>query len=179
MGTTASLALRYPEATDRVADGALAMQHLAEDVEAMLRLAVKPPRCHGYLNSALSPANGAAVLVPLDEELDTDGIHGAAGSTRMTIVTPGRYRVIGQACFNANATGFRTVSLLKNGGTIAASRLQAAPATASHYQQAVDEILCVAGDYLELQVAQGSGAALGMSTGAVNTFLHVAWAGLQ
>lgn len=33
MGTTTNKAFRYPEATDRVADGAAAMQHLAEDVD--------------------------------------------------------------------------------------------------------------------------------------------------
>lgn len=36
MGTTANRALRYPAATDRVADGALAIEHLAEDVDLEL-----------------------------------------------------------------------------------------------------------------------------------------------
>lgn len=35
MGTTTRLALRYPEATDRVADGATAIRNLATDVDTM------------------------------------------------------------------------------------------------------------------------------------------------
>lgn len=36
MATTPNRALRYPAATDRVADGALAIEHLAEDVDLQL-----------------------------------------------------------------------------------------------------------------------------------------------
>lgn len=181
MGTTANLALRYPDATDRVADGALAMQHLAEDVEALLKLAVKPPLVHAYHNAAIAaPASGAATLVPLDvEEADTDGLHAPAALTRFTVVTAGRYRILGQVCWTSNAAGGRTVAIKKNGATQTATRLMAHPATATHYQQASAELLLAVGDYIELEATQTSGGALALITGPLNTFMHMVWAGLQ
>jgi hypothetical protein len=138
-----------------------------------------PPRCHAFQAAAQSIPNGAATAVLLDtEQVDTDGIHSTAVNTsRMTIVTPGRYRCIAQASFTSNATGRREVQLTRNGSLIAIQRLPTVSGSNTNIQ-VTNEILCVAGDYIEMVVEQNSGGALNMNTGSNGTYLHVAWVGL-
>lgn len=175
MGTTAKLALRYPAATDRVADGALAMQHLAEDVDTPLGLQVNPPRCRLYHAASPNLANGVATSIAWDtEETDASGMHDpAVNPSRITAVTAGYYDVRAQGIFAANATGYRTLAILKNGAVVAATRHQASPATASHFAQVTDEVYLGVGDYIEIQATQGSGAALALQGGSASTFVRV------
>jgi hypothetical protein len=139
-----------------------------------------PPRARAYQSAATTLTSGAAqVALALGSE-DVDGVQGdnlhstVTNTSRMTIVTAGRYRAIGQVTFVANATGYRTVALFKNGSTVAATRLQAGP-TVTHFQQCVEEILCAAGDYIEVAAAQSSGGNLDTVAGQTSTFLHVVW----
>jgi hypothetical protein len=180
MGTTAALALRYPDGTDRVADGALAIQHLAEDVEAKLDLLVNPPRCRVYQTATTTLTTAVAAALAFDtedsDEAGANGMHNpAVNPSRVTIVQPGVYRVLCQVSFAFNAAGYRTVGVLKNGAVVAATRLMASP-TVSHFQQAYLELPLVAGDYVECQALQASGGNLATVAGAANTFLHVAYA---
>lgn len=138
-----------------------------------------PPRCHAYQTVAQSIPNITATAVLLDSEaVDSEGIHSTAVNTsRMTIVTPGRYRVIGQLGFASNATGYRIADIRINGAGGCQSRSTAINGAAS-VVQAYDEILCAAGDFIEMYAAQTSGATLALATGAAITFLHIAWCSL-
>lgn len=178
MGTTPALALRYPAATDRVADGALAIQHLAEDVEAKLKLAYDPPRAKVYQSAAQTLNNGALTLVTFtSEEVDDDGLHSiVANTSRITVAVAGWYEVLGQISYAANATGIRRAMLLKNGATFGDATAEAVD-SGGHIMQVHGETLCAAGDYLELQGYQSSGGNLLLSTGAGATFLHAKWSG--
>lgn len=175
MGTTAKLALRYPASTDRVADGAVAMQHLAEDVDTPLGLLVNPPRCRVYLTANLTPASGT-VATPVaftSEDVDTDTMHSTTVNTsRVTINTPGRYRITAQTAFSGNATGSRGMHILKNGSMIAATVGPGTSAT-NQYQQATTDVVLAAGDYIELGTYQNSGVALTQFGGATATWLDV------
>lgn len=134
-----------------------------------------PPRCHAFQSVAQSIPNNTSTAVLLGgEQVDNNGIHSTSvNPSRMTIVTPGRYRCIGQAAFAANATGYRIVYLSRNGGAVAQSRGNAISIVS--LQQAYAEILCSAGDYIEMDVQHTAGAALNLIVGATITFLHVVW----
>lgn len=66
MGTTASKALRYPEPTEQVQDGHLAIRHLAEDVDAALNTTAWAAPAGGAAgwthNSRLRRFNGVCYL---------------------------------------------------------------------------------------------------------------------
>jgi hypothetical protein len=151
------------------------LQSLTDALNFMLA----PPRCRAYQSVAQTLTTGTtgAVVTMTSEDIDTDGIHSTSTNTsRMTIVTAGRYLVVAQTCFVSNATGHRDVRIMRNGTRMATSRGQATNGQ-DHYQQCVDEVLCSAGDYIEMLASQGSGGNLDTVTGSANTFLHVVWVG--
>lgn len=175
MGTTASMALRWPASTDRVADGALAMQHLAEDVDVPLGRLWVPPRCRIWQNAAQSIANNAAVAVTFDsEEADAGGMHAAGAPSRITAVVAGYYLCVGSVQFASNATGFRQLYLAKNG--VPQQQTLLPPASTTHIQQAVGEVYLAVGDYLELFAKQTSGVSLALAVGSpTGAYLHATW----
>jgi hypothetical protein len=146
------------------------------EIRDAVNFLLAPPRAHAYQAVAQSLTSGVSAVITMDsEQVDTDNIHSTAASTsRLTIVTAGRYRVIGQVAFASNATGYRTATLLRTGATIAQQRHAAVSGT-THVEQVTDDILCVAGDYIELQADQNSTAALNTSPGTSATFLHAVW----
>lgn len=166
MGTTATLALRYPDATDRVADGALAMQHLAEDVDAPLGKLVTPPRCRIWQNAALNLANNVAQAVTFDsEETDASGMHNpAVNPSRITCTVAGYYVCRATIQLAASAAGFRQLYIQKNGVPAGPQTLYA-PSPGTHIQQVEGELLLAVGDYIELVAKQTSGAALAFVVG--------------
>lgn len=140
-----------------------------------------PPRCRAWQNAAQSIPNTTATAVLLDtEDIDTEAIHSTAVNTsRMTIVTAGRYRCIGQVAWANNATGYRGIQLWKTGAQRAFQRQQAVAAGVGNITQITEEILCTPGDYIELFAEQTSGGALNLLAGtSALTFLHVVWCSL-
>jgi hypothetical protein len=147
------------------------------EVRDAINFLIAPPRCHAYQSVAQTLTTGTtgAVVTFTSEEVDTDGIHSTSSNTsRFTIVTAGRYRFIGQVGFASNATGQRGAFLQKNGTRVTTTRHQATNGV-SHYQQVTDEILCSAGDYVELLAMQSSGGNLDTVAGSNETFLHAVW----
>lgn len=148
------------------------MQSLTYGIDFLLA----PPRCRAYQSTLQTLTTGTAAVVTMtSEDIDTDGIHSTAVNTsRMTIVTAGRYRVIASVAFASNATGLRRVRILRNGSTIASTQLQAVNGSTTS-MQCVDEVLCVATDYIEMDATQSSGGNLDTAVGTASTFLHVVW----
>lgn len=146
------------------------------EVASAISFLVNPPRVIAWQSVAQSLTNNTLTPMSLDSEsIDTDTMHSTVtNNSRVTIVTPGRYRVIGSVGFVSNATGLRAVVLTKNGGSFAYTRDQATNG-ANHVQQCVAEVLCVAGDYIEVQGTQGSGGALNTIATVDATFLSVVW----
>lgn len=181
MPTTPDLALRYPASTDRVADGAVAIQHLAEDVEAKLRLAYDPPRCRAHQTAPQNVSSGVlTTLLFQAESVDTDAMHSTVTNTgRLTVTTPGRYRVTAACGIAQHATGSRTLRIAKNGATVAATRVAANTAAASTIMQVTDSVLCVAGDYIEATFQQDAGGILSTNGTSDTCFLEAKWDGIQ
>jgi hypothetical protein len=121
--------------------------------------------CRLAHSAAQSTTNGVALTLTWDtEEGDDDGMHDAGAPTRVVLPLDGVYRIVGQAPFDANATGFRTLVLARNGAGIrevlmpAVSGVRTTPILAA-------EIVAAAGDYVELVAFQNSGATLGITPG--------------
>ncbi len=161
MPTTPQLALRYPANTDRVADGALAIQHLAEDVEARIR----PFKFRGrqIAGGQVIPTGTAPVTITIDtEDDDPQGMHPAGSSGSVTIPAggDGLYVVHGHVSYAASVTGNRNVALYKNGVALFGSNNTVPGYGTNTNTTAAGTVLAqlVAGDVITLGFWQTSGA---------------------
>lgn len=146
-------------------------------VKGALDFILSPPRTSVYQTATTSCTNGAATVILFDTEAyDTDTMHSTSSNTgRITATTTGLYTVYGQVCMASNATGTRTLSLLKNGATtLANARLQSVIATNAYIDLEID-VQMTAGDYVELTMTQTSGGALATVAGAGNTWFQARW----
>jgi len=119
-----------------------------------------------YNTTAISCANGAAVLLTFDSErYDTDNIHSTATNTgRLTATTAGKYHITGEATFAANATGNRGIVLRINGVTeIAHVRVPAAGGSDVTMLSISSTWDMAATDYVELMAYQTSGGVLSVT----------------
>lgn len=125
--------------------------------------------------------SGTAAALPYDTEArDVGGMHSTVtNNSRITVPAgaAGDYRISATVEFAANATGYRTVTLRKNGATtIAVVRV---PATATLATVITCTRLCVSmavGDYIEVLGTQLSGGALNV-TGSTSSTFEMEWAG--
>jgi hypothetical protein len=111
-------------------------------------------------NQSLS--SGSAVALDFDtEDVDTDTMHnGVDNPSRITIVTSGKYLVIGGCSFTSNATGSRALSIYKNGTTFVARYAIGAAPTLPTIIEVRSVLNLVAGDYVQLKAEQDSGSSL-------------------
>jgi hypothetical protein len=116
--------------------------------------------------TALAVANSTLTTLALDgETYDTDDFHSTVSSTSRLTVPAGKdgvYAIVGQVTYATNGTGERQARLLRNGTTrVALTVVQAATtASALSSMNASTQLRLVAGDYIELQAFQTSGANL-------------------
>lgn len=97
------------------------------------------------------------------------------GTTTFTIPYTGRYAVVGQIAFRGNATGRRSVRLLHNGSTVI---LESEPNVASsgtgpHCLPISGVFDLTAGDTIEVQAFQTSGAGLNLAGTQSQTFVNI------
>lgn len=118
--------------------------------------------CHIYrtTNQSINSATWTAVSFDA-ERYDDHGLHeGVTNPTRITIIEPGRYLLIGSAHFAFHATGLRAARILLNGSTvIAEDRNEAIYRDETNVAPVVEWDLDT-DDYVELQVYQNRGGAL-------------------
>ncbi len=108
--------------------------------------------------------NGAFITLNFDNEAwDTDNMHDdVTNNSRITIQTLGTYIIRFGFRFSINGTGKRSMYLYKNGILLDTFTILDSAPTGSYVSTMNNTALLnlVAGDYLELQVYQDSGAAL-------------------
>lgn len=175
MGTTPKLALRYPEATDRVADGATAMHNLALDLEAYLA----PYVCRLRGNTVQTLATGVApIALNMDtEDEDPLGMHAAGNNPTVTIPAGGAglYVVSGNVQFAANVTGNRQALILRNGGGVAGTAFTI-PGYATNTNvipTGTGLVRLAVGDTIQLAAWQTSGANLNTVAGSALSVARV------
>jgi hypothetical protein len=138
------------------------------------------PRFRGYQGTVQSVANNTWVSCTLDtEQYDSDNGHSTTtNSSRYTVQVPGTYLIVGSIGIVANATGNRGARLSVNGNAVNGSFVKVASpdATGSAGLVTAGAAVCVAGDYIEVQVHQNSGGALNTNAaGDVACSMTVQW----
>lgn len=107
------------------------------------------------------------------ETFDKGGMHSTAATTsKINIVTPGRYATGGTLLFNGAASGIRDARLKKNGTTyVAQNRAATLGAGSAVYTFVFDIADYVIGDYLELYGYQDSGGNLDVQAANCNFYV--------
>jgi len=127
------------------------------------------PACMLLLASgSQSIANNAATTIQFGagtEQLDNSAMHSTVtNNTRITVPSAGVYSVSGSwdtSAFIFNpATTAVFIYILKNGATWLADVIGALNASTSQFGAIASNVLCAAGDYIELQIYQNSGLAI-------------------
>ena len=126
--------------------------------------------CKAYRSSDLSIANASYTVVDLNaEEFDTDTMHDlVTNPSRLTVKTAGKYLIVANVWFAANATGIRIARIDVNGLGYSIASTNAVGS--SYYTQFIVMHLhqCAVNDYIQLNVYQNSGGSLNLLT---NSFL--------
>lgn len=126
--------------------------------------------CSTYKSgSAQSLSNDVGTAITFDaEEFDTDGYHSTSTNTsRITIPSgkDGKFLLVANLTYAADATGSRYIAFYKNGSRVAAVlRMNAATeAGATTWMGGTALVSAVAGDYFEVYGFQKSGASLNVT----------------
>jgi len=111
---------------------------------------------------------------------DDATIWSAGAPTRLTVPAGfTRARLVGNVAWTGAANGIRRIGFRKNGAVgmgLGWAQITAPHASTSEYQNyATGVVSCVAGDYFELYVFQGSGAGLALLGAAASE----TWAGVE
>lgn len=134
--------------------------------------------CTVYRTSTFSLPNNTLTALPFTDVLDGSSELFSVGlPTRLTVAATGYYRVTAGVVFTTSATGYRRIAIRKNGtppvGFPAIATGAADGGINSTLSLASREVRLVAGDYIELHVAQNSGAA--MTLPVAETYLSLQW----
>ena len=124
---------------------------------------VDPPACSFYHNTTQSLSDDTTTaLLGNSEYFDNGSMHDTGSNTsRMTIVTAGRYLLNATVFFDANSTGRRLVYLRVNGTTSYLLNSVAPPASPTTCVVPVfKSLVLAAADYVEVLGNQNSGGAL-------------------
>jgi hypothetical protein len=115
-------------------------------------------------STSVTIANATYTALPWDaENYDTTAFHdNSTNNTRLTIPSGhgGKYIFIGQVSFAANATGYREIKLVVNGGATFAYSSSAAYSASNLILNIAAIYFFSAGDYIELYAYQSSGGTL-------------------
>ena len=136
------------------------------------------PRCRAYQATAQSIPDSTYTALAFDaENYDVKEMHdNTTNNTRITIPADGSgtYLITANVFFAANATGVRNVRITLNGTTVLASGIAVSTGgtTGTSVNATTIEQLS-AGDYIEVEAYQDSGAALDTVTGRNRTYVCV------
>lgn len=121
------------------------------------------------------PDSADTAVVFDTEDVDDDAMFttGGGAGNKITIVTPGRYSLVGQVSFAQDADGRRIVYWRKNGSEQSqGSTVPSASALFTIGVESSDYFDCIAGDYFEFMCFHNAGAALNVTARA-----HAIWHG--
>lgn len=138
-----------------------------------------PPIFMGYNSATQSLVNGTITVLALNTELvDSDNGHSTVtNNSRYICQVAGWYAASGVACFAANATGSRKVSILRNGFAVDGATSQYAAALAGLTCVPTPTVLVQlqVNDYLEVWMTQNSGGSLSTSNATQTTCGMSVW----
>ncbi len=123
---------------------------------------------------ALSIPNASATIVDFDTPVFNDEglVWDAANPSKLVACHDARFFALAGVVWDTDATGDRTITILKNGVDILDRDRDSGPGEADKRQMAGSYVDMVKGDYVELRVNQTSGAALGIGAEKCALTLH-------
>lgn len=132
------------------------------------------PKCLAQEIASLSIPNNADTVVAMTGELydvvqagDSPSHDAVTTNSRVYCRTTGKYDLLASACFSANSTGVRRVTLRINGGaTLTQATANATSGISTTIAAGPIVYPLTAGDYLEMLVFQNSGGALTLNGGS-------------
>lgn len=113
-------------------------------------------------STSLSIANDTVTAVAFTSArtfYNADGMWSGTNSTRLTAVRAGVYRVTAGVVWNANSTGFRLLSIRKNGANDF-GLVRDDAAVNEHGQTVSVDLSLAVNDYVEMMLRQNSGGSL-------------------
>lgn len=170
--------------------GMLHDEVLFNEVSDALTFLLNPPEAEVHQTVVQSIPNGTTTATPITLDTvttDNDGMFSAGQPTRLTINTPGWYE-----CFYAVHWASKADNTIRSMG-IALNGVLAIGSLIGYYDHVNDsgttpevwvtyDAYFKVGDYVQLGVLQGSGAALSTASDGTNatnqTFLRVRWSSL-
>lgn len=161
MSVTANYGWDLPEDREQLLE--LLLRQIIIDIDADVAAAAAVKAARVTNSAAISVPNATATVLTFDQERRDDGsLHSTSSNTdRLTAPVAGWYQIAGNVEFATNATGFRTISVRKNGGT---TIIWVSQANAVSGTQTILQVGCVAylaaNDYVSLYAYQSSGGAL-------------------
>ncbi len=129
---------------------------------------------------SITSGSGTTTLTFNSENFDTAALHSTTTNTsRLTAPVAGLYQVTGQVRWSANGAGSRFLAINKSGaGWVGADWRQAAGGTFNITDQFVTALTSLtAGQYVELDAYQDSGATLTVGSGTGGPSLAMHWVG--
>lgn len=132
-----------------------------------------------YNSANQSIPNNTTTILLFDSELyDTDSIHSTSTNTSRLTVPSGvtKVRLFMHSVFTANVTGYRQVSLRKNGAAVNGCSYSTGfgnAAIETTVPLVSNRLLVAGGDYFETAVYQNSGGALDVSGSAISTLFEM------
>lgn len=167
MPTATNNGAPYPLGTDPLGETDLRIKALAEWADRQT--------CKVYRNAVQTFTTGVPASILWDaEDTDLNANHSLVTNTnRLTCTKAGRYVLMAQVSWVANAAGYRALGFIKNGATYCGiDRRTPAPATTDTYQQIFGSVKLAVNDYVELQAIQTSGGNLNAQAGLINTYME-------
>jgi hypothetical protein len=124
----------------------------------------RPPAVIVYHSVSQSIAHNTSTPVVFDSELDDpEAWHSTVTNpSRITVAVAGLYLAIGSVNWASNPTGYRQVTIGINGAAVAGPTGPAVGGGFGTGQQATLQRGLASGDYIEMIVAQGSGAPMNL-----------------
>lgn len=166
MGNTTNYQIPYPEQHD-IPDGAGQMKAIADKVDSVVFANARVVTCVVYQTVVQALPNQAWTALTFDaEHYDTDAMHSTTTqNSRIVIPVSGTYLLVGGVAFAFNATGRRGAQWAVGGVANAFGALTMLPTlTAAGSNPALAAtslpLRLTAGQYVELQAFQDTGAAL-------------------
>lgn len=144
-------------------------------VDSVVARMMDVPRAFVARSSAHNVGTGGGVTTIQwnTRNQDNDGMWGSTIPTRLTIKTPGEYEIVSWILWPANATSYRQIYLLLNGGLYACKTEQPNTVPTVYSQEITRLIQLDAGDYIETGAAQNTGGTLTLpATGATCEWDH-------
>ena len=157
-----------------------------DDVRDLANFLLNPPSVRSYqaFVTTTMGTSGTTYVIGLDwEEWDTCSMHAEGTVSKHYAVYPGKYHVLAQTSFAADADGQRYVYIRKNangsatGGTLIQAVSCDAVGSGSTSLMAQVEVSLAENDYLEMFAMHTAGNSLATNAGISATFFSMTWRG--